>query len=60
MKYLTSITLVMGVPTIISGFFGMNVPVPLATTVHAFLLIALMTVAICAVIFAVLKKSRIL
>jgi magnesium transporter len=60
MKYLTSITLVMGVPTIISGFFGMNVPVPLANTVHAFLIIALMTTVICGGIFALLRKSRVL
>lgn len=40
MKYLTSITLVMAVPTIISGFFGMNVRVPLALATHAFLIIS--------------------
>ena len=60
MKYLTSITLVIAVPTIISGFFGMNVRVPLALTTHAFMIIALATTLICGVIFVVLKKNRIL
>ena len=60
MKYLTSITLVMAVPTIISGFFGMNVRVPLALATHAFLIISLATTLICGVIFVVLKKNRIL
>ena len=60
MKYLTSITLVMAVPTIISGFFGMNVRVPLALTTHAFMIISLATTLICGVIFVVLKKNRIL
>ena len=39
MKNLTSITVVMAIPTIISGFFGMNVDanwVPFATTAHGF------------------------
>ena len=30
MKYLASITIVMAIPTIISGIFGMNVKVPFA------------------------------
>ena len=31
MKYLTSVTIVMAIPTMISGFFGMNVDLPLKT-----------------------------
>ncbi len=63
MKYLTSITLVMGIPTIISGFYGMNVDsdwVPLARTAHGFLIIALITISICGLLFAFLRKKRIL
>lgn len=63
MKYLTSITLVMGIPTIISGFYGMNVDskwMPLAYTPHGFLIIGLITFAICGMLFAYLKKKRIL
>lgn len=60
MKYLTSITLVMAIPTIISGFFGMNVQVPLAKTPHGFLLISVITTAVCGLIFVILRKKRIL
>ncbi len=60
MKYLTSITMVMAVPTIISGFFGMNVQVPLTGTVHAFFLISMMTAAVCGMILFILKKNRML
>ena len=60
MKYLTAITLVMAVPTIISGFFGMNVSVPLAQTAHAFSIISVATVLICVVLFVIFKKNRML
>ena len=60
MKYLTSITLVMAVPTIISGFFGMNVPVPLAHNAYGFLMISVFTITLCGLIFVILKKNRIL
>ncbi len=63
MKYLTSITLIMAIPTIISGFYGMNVDsewVPLAHTPYGFGLIAALTVTVCGIIFVVLKKKRIL
>lgn len=60
MKYLTSITLVMAIPTIISGFFGMNVPVPLAHSAHGFLVITILTITLCGLIFVFLRKNRIL
>jgi len=39
MKYLTSITIVMAIPTVISGIYGMNVDerwMPFANTPHGF------------------------
>lgn len=38
MKFLTSITIVMAIPTMVSSFFGMNVPIPLGfdSNPHAF------------------------
>ena len=60
MKYLTAITLVMAVPTIISGFFGMNVNVPLAQTAHSFSIISVATVLICVVLFVIFRKNRML
>ncbi|XEO93997.1 magnesium transporter CorA family protein [Latilactobacillus sakei] len=39
MKTLTSISIVLTIPTIIGGFWGMNVPVPLANSNKGFLLL---------------------
>lgn len=63
MQSLTSITLVMGIPTLISGIYGMNVNakwVPLANTAHGFGLICILMLVICMVILLLLKKKRIL
>jgi magnesium transporter len=63
MKFLTSITLVMAIPTIISGFYGMNVSgewIPLSETPHGFLIICVMTVIICIVALVILKKRKLL
>jgi magnesium transporter len=63
MKYLTSITLVMAIPTIISGLWGMNVDgrwMPLANTPHGFGIICLMTLAICIIILLILRKKKML
>ena len=60
MKYLTSLTVVLAIPTIISGFFGMNVPVPLATARFGFGIICIGTVAVCLFILYILKKKRML
>lgn len=63
MKFLTSITIIMAIPTIVSGFFGMNVEetgMPFATDANGFGLICLMTLIICIVSAAILKKKDLL
>ena len=63
MKSLTIITLIMAIPTVISGIYGMNVSskwVPLATTAHGFMIIIGVMVIICVLILILLKKKRIL
>ena len=63
MKNLTSITVVMAIPTIISGFFGMNVDanwVPFATTAHGFLIIAIITLLICVITMFALRRKKML
>jgi magnesium transporter len=63
MKFLTSITLVMAIPTIISGIYGMNVAgewMPLSTTPHGFAIICLITLFICVVTLYILKKRKML
>ena len=61
MKTLTSITLVMGIPTLVSGIYGMNVSsIPLATTQYGFGLICLLIVIICIVLLVILRHKRFL
>ena len=60
MKYLAAITIVMSIPTIIGGLFGMNVPVPLSNAAHGFLAICLGTLLICVVTLIILKKRKML
>ncbi len=61
MKYLTSITLVMAIPTVISGIYGMNLKwLPFAGTVHGFSIVCLATVIICIVTMFILKRKNML
>lgn len=60
MKYLTSITLVMALPTIISGLWGMNVNVPLQNMRHGFLILFLVTVGICLLVLFILRRKKML
>lgn len=46
MKFLTAITIVMSIPTMISSFFGMNVNVPLANNNYAFYIIGVIAIVI--------------
>ena len=61
MKILTIVTLVMGIPTLISGIYGMNVSskwMPLADTPHGFSIICLLIVFICVIAMFLLKKKK--
>lgn len=60
MKYLTSLTIVLAIPTIISGLFGMNVPIPMEKSVFGFLAICVGTFVICIVVMGVLRRKRML
>lgn len=63
MKYLAAITIVMAIPNIISGFYGMNVDskwVPLVHTPFGFGIICVMTVVLCVIVLKVLKKKKML
>ena len=42
MKFLAAMTIILAIPTVISSFFGMNVPVPLADNAIGFLYIMLL------------------
>ena len=63
MKYLTSITIVMAIPTIISGIYGMNVAgewMPFAKTPFGFEIISGIILLICLVVLWVLRKKKML
>lgn len=63
MKLLTSITLVMAIPTIVSGIYGMNVAsqwMPLATAPYGFFIICGIILVICVVALLILKKKKML
>lgn len=63
MKYLAAITIVMSIPTIISGLYGMNVAgewMPLSAAPHGFGIICLITLLICVVAMIILHKRKML
>ena len=63
MKSLTIITLVMAIPTVVSGIYGMNVNskwVPLANTAHGFGIIIIAIILACVCLIFILKKKKIL
>lgn len=63
MKRLTSITLILSVPTVISGMYGMNIDtqwMPFAQMTHGFGLIGLITTIICIILMLFLKNKKML
>ena len=63
MKLLASITVVMSIPTIISGLYGMNVnpeSMPFAYSGFGFGIVCIITLVICIITFFVLKKKKLL
>ena len=61
MKYLTSITLIMAVPTIVSGLMGMNlIELPLADSPYGFAIIIGLICVICGAMLAILRRNKIL
>lgn len=57
MKILTSVTLVMVIPEIIAGLFGMNVQVPMGDTPYAFWIIIGLIVMLCLMLILFLNKK---
>lgn len=58
MKFLTSITIIMAVPTMVASFFGMNVPVPLASFPYAFPALIMISIVLSIVSAVVLFKAK--
>lgn len=57
MKFLTSVTIVMAIPTMVSGFFGMNVKVPM-TSPYSFWIIIAISVFLCVAAVYTLSKKK--
>ena len=56
-KILTTLTVVLTIPTIIGSYWGMNVNVPLHNNAHAFIFILLGSAGVAGIILAVFRKN---
>mgnify|MGYP000545422041 FL=1 len=60
MKYLTSVTIVLSIPTMIGSFWGMNVGLPLTDNPFAFALIITFSIIVSILVAILLKKKGML
>ena len=60
MKILTSLTIILTIPTIIGSIYGMNIKLPIAERDDAFIWLVLLTLFICIVTTYYLKKGKFL
>ena len=61
MQYLTVVTLILSIPTIVSGFFGMNVNnIPFANDPNGFWIILFITTIICLILSILFSKNKLL
>ncbi len=63
MRYLAAFTIVLAIPNIISGFYGMNVDarwVPLQSTPYGFAIIVVIALLLCWTVLKILKKKKLL
>ena len=58
MKFLTSITIILSIPTMVSSFFGMNVHIPLAKIPHAFPIVIGISALLSSTIAFIFWKKR--
>ena len=60
MKWLTSITVILSIPMILSGIYGMNVGLPLMYDKFAFIYIMILLITVCTIGVFVLKRKKLL
>lgn len=60
MKFLTSLTILISVPTLIASIWGMNVKLPFETNEHGFIILVAISVVVALVAFICLKKKDML
>jgi magnesium transporter len=56
MKFLTSVTIILSIPTVISSFFGMNVDLPFQNIDYAYVIILLICVVLAGIVVFVFMK----
>ena len=58
MKFLTAVTIILTLPTMVSSFYGMNVALPMQNSPHAFVITLLLSVILCgAAVVLFVKKD---
>lgn len=60
MKVLTTITIILSIPTILGSFWGMNVPVPFENSPFGFYIIVVISLIIAMVSYIIFKKRNML
>lgn len=60
MKYLTSITIILAIPTMVASYWGMNVPVPLQNNPFGFITIIIFSIIVAIVATLWLNKKHML
>lgn len=58
MKFLTSVTILMAIPTMVASFYGMNVTIPLAGNPHAFSIVLFISFFISFIIASIMAKKK--
>ncbi|MDM7918876.1 MAG: magnesium transporter CorA family protein [Methanosarcina sp.] len=58
MKFLTSVTIILSIPTMIASFFGMNVNVPFENNPHAFAIIFIISIFISVILGITMAKKE--
>lgn len=60
MKFLTSITIILAIPTMIASYWGMNVPVPMQDNPYGFIIIFTISIILAILITLLLNKKDML
>lgn len=60
MKFLTSITIILAIPTLIASLWGMNVPVPLQGHPYGFIMLSLICIVVTIISILLLKRRDLL
>lgn len=58
MRFLTSVTIFLAIPTMVAGFWGMNVPVPMQDEPIAFWIVLVLSVIVSAIISIAINRRK--